>query len=78
MGTMPTTLKPGGQAMLIGSQPLDNHDQATRLVFDNIPAIPNWVQLPVYPHEGMVKVCADILLDKLFQFHSTSKSSSRL
>jgi hypothetical protein len=54
MGTMPTTLKPGGQAMLIGSQPLDNHDQATRLVFDNIPAIPNWVQLPVYPHEGMV------------------------
>ena len=40
--------------MLIGSQPLTEHDEATRLILKYTPEIPNWVQLPVYPHEGMV------------------------
>lgn len=40
--------------MLIGSLPLDDHDEAARLVFSHTPEIPLWVQLPVYPHEGMI------------------------
>ena len=51
---MPNVFQPCGRAMLIGSQPLKDHDQATGLVFEHMPAIPNWVQLPVYRHEGMV------------------------
>ena len=47
--------KPQAMLMLIGSQPLKNHDEATRLIIGNVPQIPNWVQLPVYPHEGMVE-----------------------
>ena len=51
---MPSKFQPGGQTMLIGSQPLKDHDRATRLVLEHMPHIPNWVQLPVYPHEGML------------------------
>jgi hypothetical protein len=40
--------------MLIGSQPLTDHDQATRLVHGPRARNPNWVQLPVYRQEGMV------------------------
>jgi methionine synthase II (cobalamin-independent) len=46
---------PNALPMLIGSQPLKNHDEATRLIVGNVPQIPNWVQLPVYPQEGMVE-----------------------
>lgn len=51
---MTPVLKPAGRPMLIGSQPLTDHDQATRLVLDYVPEIPNWVQLPAYRQEGMV------------------------
>ena len=51
---MPPVLHPDGRPMLIGSQPLTDHEQATELVLRHVPEIPNWVQLPVYPQEGMV------------------------
>jgi methionine synthase II (cobalamin-independent) len=51
---MIASLKPAGRPMLIGSQPLDDHAEATRLVLRYVPEIPNWVQLPVFRHEGMV------------------------
>jgi len=46
--------KPRGLAALIGSLPIDDHDQALKLVFEHSPQIPLWVQLPVYKEEGMV------------------------
>jgi methionine synthase II (cobalamin-independent) len=46
---------PNALPMLIGSQPLKDHEAATRLIIDNVPRIPNWVQLPAYPQEGMVE-----------------------
>lgn len=52
--TKTDSLQPAGRAMLIGSQPLSDHGEAIRLVFQYVPEIPNWVQLPVYEHEGMV------------------------
>lgn len=39
---------------LIGSLPMDNHEDATKLVLDYAPEIPLWVQLPVFREEGMV------------------------
>jgi hypothetical protein len=51
---MPDSFQPNALAMLIGSQPLRDHAEATRLVLAHTPAIPNWVQLPAYRHEGMV------------------------
>ncbi len=50
-----SAFKPNGLAMLIGSQPLRDHEAAARLTFAHVPQIPNWVQLPVYPQEGMVE-----------------------
>jgi methionine synthase II (cobalamin-independent) len=41
-------------ALLIGSLPLADHDQAIRMVFKYTPEIPLWVQLPAYPEEGMM------------------------
>jgi methionine synthase II (cobalamin-independent) len=52
---MPDPFLPNALAMLIGSQPLKEHREAVRLVFEFMPSIPNWVQLPAYPHEGMVE-----------------------
>ena len=52
---MTNDFKPHALPMLIGSQPLNSHDEATQLIIGNVPQIPNWVQLPVYPHEGMVE-----------------------
>jgi len=46
--------QPDALAMLIGSQPLKEHKEATRLILEHTPEIPNWVQLPAYKHEGMV------------------------
>jgi hypothetical protein len=40
--------------MLIGSQPLSDHNAALELVFSHVPQIPNWVQLPVFKQEGML------------------------
>ncbi len=45
--------------MLIGSQPVNSHDEATQLVLTHVPEIPNWAQLPVFPHEGMVPQYVD-------------------
>lgn len=39
---------------LIGSLPMSDHEAATRLMFDYVPEIPLWVQLPVFKEEGMV------------------------
>ncbi len=51
---MPDEFQPHALAMLIGSQPLKEHKEATRLVLEYTPEIPNWVQLPAYKQEGMV------------------------
>ncbi|MGB3211506.1 MAG: hypothetical protein WBB19_12445 [Desulforhopalus sp.] len=40
--------------LLIGSLPLENHLEATELIFDFTPEIPLWPQLPVYREEGMI------------------------
>ncbi len=40
--------------VLIGSLPIDDHAEATRLIFEATPEIPLWPQLPVYKEEGMV------------------------
>lgn len=48
------TLKPDCRPMLIGSIPMNDHPAASRLVMDYTPSIPLWVQLPVFPEEGMV------------------------
>ena len=45
---------PEAAPMLIGSQPLKDHDAALELVFKYVGEIPNWVQLPAYPIEGML------------------------
>ena len=41
-------------AVLIGSLPVADHDQAIRMVFKYTPEIPLWVQLPAYRQEGMM------------------------
>jgi methionine synthase II (cobalamin-independent) len=56
---MKASLFPCGRAMLIGSQPLNDHDDALRLVLRHVPEIPNWVQLPVFKEEGMVDQFVD-------------------
>ncbi len=40
--------------LLIGSIPMGDHSEASKLVFNHAPEIPLWVQLPVYKEEGMV------------------------
>lgn len=45
--------------LLIGSLPMENHEAAARLVFENTPEIPLWVQLPIYKSEGMVAQFVD-------------------
>ena len=39
---------------LIGSLPLQNHNEATKLLLNYTPEIPLWVQLPYFKEEGMV------------------------
>ena len=51
---MTDIFQPDALAMLIGSQPLREHREATRLILEYTPEIPNWVQLPAFRHEGMV------------------------
>jgi hypothetical protein len=40
--------------LLIGSLPLKDHTEATKLIFEYTPQIPLWPQLPVYKEEGMI------------------------
>jgi methionine synthase II (cobalamin-independent) len=49
-----TQFKGNALAVLIGSLPIADHDQAISLVFKYAPEIPLWVQLPAYPEEGMM------------------------
>ncbi len=51
---MHAAFQANGHATLIGSLPMDNHQEAARLVWQHTPDIPLWVQLPVYPQEGMM------------------------
>jgi methionine synthase II (cobalamin-independent) len=51
---MSTTIHPACLPMLIGSIPLDDHAAASRLIMQYTPAIPLWVQLPVFAEEGMI------------------------
>lgn len=51
---MTATIQPDCLPMLIGSLPLNDHTAASRLIMDYTPAIPLWVQLPVFAQEGMV------------------------
>lgn len=51
---MSSRLQPQCLPMLIGSLPLNDHPAASRLVMEYTPAIPLWVQLPVFAQEGMV------------------------
>jgi len=51
---MSSRLQPACLPMLIGSIPLDDHPAASRLIMDYTPAIPLWVQLPVFAQEGMI------------------------
>ena len=46
---------PRSLPLLIGSLPMDDHSQATELIFSHTPQIPIWPQLPVYPEEGMMR-----------------------
>lgn len=48
------TFTPNCLPLLIGSFPMNDHLAASRLIMDYTPAIPLWVQLPVFPEEGMV------------------------
>ena len=47
--------KANGFPLLIGSLPMENHEEAVRLVLDHTPDIPLWVQLPIYREEGMIE-----------------------
>jgi hypothetical protein len=41
--------------LLIGSLPLNSHQEATDLIFKYTPDIPLWPQLPIYKGEGMMQ-----------------------
>lgn len=45
--------------ILIGSLPLEDHQEATRLVMAHTPEIPLWPQLPKLPKEGMIRQFID-------------------
>jgi len=51
---MTSTFSPGCRAVLIGSLPLENHQEALDLVLRQTPDIPLWVQLPCRRQEGMI------------------------
>lgn len=46
--------KPNCLPLLVGSLPLDDHMEATRLMLEYTPEIPLWIQLPRYREEGMI------------------------
>lgn len=45
--------------ILIGSLPLEDHEEAVRLVMAHTPDIPLWPQLPRLPKEGMIRQFID-------------------
>jgi methionine synthase II (cobalamin-independent) len=49
-----TVFKPHGRAFLVGSLPLDDHQQAMELMMAHTPDIPSWSQLPSNPQELMI------------------------
>lgn len=49
-----TNFKPNCLPLLVGSLPMNNHLEATRLMLQYTPDIPLWVQLPIYREEGML------------------------
>jgi hypothetical protein len=51
---MSAPFHPSSLPLLIGSIPMRDHAEATETVLRYTPEIPLWVQLPVYPEEGMV------------------------
>ncbi|NDY42861.1 hypothetical protein G3N55_08395 [Dissulfurirhabdus thermomarina] len=53
------TFQPDARATLIGSLPLADHGEATRLVLRYVPEIPLWVQLPRYPDERLLTQFAE-------------------
>ena len=52
---MKTPFNAGCTALLIGSLPMENHAEATRLMLKYVPEIPLWVQLPRHSGEGMIE-----------------------
>ncbi len=46
-------IQPNGLPVLIGSLPMDDHDEAVNCVLECTPQIPSWIQLPIYKQEGM-------------------------
>jgi len=48
------TFEPNALPTLIGSLPLSDHGEATRLILDYMPEIPLWAQLPGYPEERLI------------------------
>jgi len=51
---MATNFRADCLPVLIGSLPLQDHTEGVKLVFENTPEIPLWVQLPAYKEEGMM------------------------
>lgn len=51
---MTPTFTPGGLPAWIGSLPIDDHQEAVRLVDKYSPDIPAWIQLPAFAAEGML------------------------
>lgn len=49
-----TDFKPNCLPLLVGSLPMENHLEATKLMLEYTPDIPLWVQLPIYREEGML------------------------
>ncbi|CAN2041782.1 Methionine synthase [Candidatus Magnetomoraceae bacterium gMMP-15] len=47
--------KPNCMALLIGSLPIEDHEEATKLILKYTPDIPLWAQLPKHHEEGMIK-----------------------
>lgn len=54
-----TKFKANSHCLLIGSLPMENHEDAAKLVLKYTPKIPVWVQLPVYKQEGMIRQFLD-------------------
>ncbi len=50
-----TPFKPNCLPLLIGSLPINSHQEATDLIFRYTPDIPLWPQLPIYKTEGMMQ-----------------------
>lgn len=51
---MTISVLPNLRPALIGSLPMDDHAAATKLIFEQVPEIPLWVQLPCFKQEGMM------------------------